>query len=344
MRLPEAGTLISLRKSVTELDRLENLLKGTAECYKNAIRCVSKYAIELNAHELTEFRDHLHGIEERFGSAANSEDLRSVQASFRGELRDYRDQVRGRLTHLFQELEASAAAMATFASGVSASSDNHQERLKREMDRLALTAKSEDLEKIRQGIARALGEVAAGLEEIRRGNQMLVAQMQDEIKLLHREMQAERRTLYTDPASGAWNRQKVDLRIEELLRQGDSFCLLLIVVNNFAAISRRYSRTVVEGMFKALIRRLRNLVGPDALIGRWSEHEFVAFLNVELAGAITLSRNVAKGLSGNYSMQENGLAHEVDLQVATVVVDRGAGSDADAFRKRIAQLTLAVRT
>jgi GGDEF domain-containing protein len=303
---------------------------------------VSQYAVEVDPHELAEFRQHLEGIQAEARKAAEPAALRTVQASFRGELREYRDQAREKLARLREELASAAAAMTTVASNVSASAADQEKNLADTIVRLNAVAGASDLEEIRNGLRSIIAEIERLMTEIRRANQMTVAQLQDEIRLLHREIEMERRAQYTDPASGAWNRKKIDARVDELLRQNDPFCLIFISVRNLPAIARRHSRNVVEGTLKALIRRLHGMAGEGALIGRWSEQAFVVMTDVPANAALELSREMGRRLSGSYSVQENGYAHEILVQAATGVVNHGVGEDAGASRKRIDQLTSAL--
>lgn len=334
--------MISLRKSATELDRLSDLQEATAECYALALRSAAQYAVEADPAELAEFRAHVKTIGEMWREAEEPEGLRAAQASFRGELREYRDQVQERIARLRSEVETGAKAMAAFAAGIANTGADHEGQMKRELSRLETAARSNNLEEMRSSILVAIAGIAASVEQSRRENQMMVAQWQDEIRMLHQEFQAERRTLFMDKASGAWNRLKLDARIEELLRQDQPFCALLVVVRNLNRLERRHSHTVAEGALNALVRRFRGAVSADAFIGRWSREEFVAILDVQTAGAMALSRDVTRKLSGNYSVQEHGTAHDVAVEVIAGVVDRSQSADASAFLKKLEQMSNAL--
>lgn len=114
--------LISILKTATELDRLEELRKAAAECYALAVRSVSQYAVEIDPHLTPEFRRRMAEIERLWLAADDARGMRTAQASLRGELREYRDRSRDQLTRLRKQLEAAAVAMASFADGVDSSS------------------------------------------------------------------------------------------------------------------------------------------------------------------------------------------------------------------------------
>lgn len=321
------------------MDRLEELKSTAIECYAFAIRSVSEYAIEIDPHQTANLRTHLEELERHWLLAGKPDNMRAVQASLRGELREYRDQSNEQLARLRKELEAAAAAMSTFADGVALNSADCENGVKRELTRLEGVTESRDLAAIRSGIRSAVTEITAGLDQMRRADQLIVAQLQDEIRVLHQELQAERQALFTDPASGAWTRQKFDLRIHEMLRQDDAFSVIAFAIRDLPALSRNHSVNVVEGALKALLMRFRSEVGGDAAIGRWNENEFVTILEVDGGAAAAIAAELSNALAGAYSVQENGLAHSVAIELAAGALGRAAGSDPASFIRKLERLT-----
>lgn len=330
--------MVSLFKTATEMDRLQELHRTAVECLGGALEAAVQYAVQADSGDYELFRDHLVALQKIVQITASAEELNTVKASFRGELRDYQHQVQERLARLREEVKAAAAAMQSFAEGVIASGADHEEQLEQELQTLATISKSNDLAKIRDGIDHATSRIAGSVEKMRRDNQLVITQLQDEIRILHQEIQAERRAKSTDRASGAWNREKITDRIEELFRQDEPFSLLLIRMLNLEQLEKQHSRNVVEGTLKSVLMRLHDLTGADSMVGRWSSEEFAAILPIAPPDGAALSNEVTRKLSGDYSVQENGLSRTVALRVATGIVDRQGGVVSDPFLRRVEQL------
>jgi GGDEF domain-containing protein len=327
--------MISILKSATEIDRLDNLLQAARECYMLTIRSLAQYAPEIDPSVLAKFQSHLGVLEQEWQSAESPDNMRSVQASVRGELRGYRDQTREQMSRLRKELEGAAAVMASFADGITSSSADCESEMKRRLDQLEAIGAIDDLQEIRGGIRIAVSEIGACVDQMARGTQLITAQFQDEIRLLHQEFQAERHALFTDIASGAWTRQKLDLKLNELLRQNDRFCVVLVAIRNLPRIKADYSTVVQEGTVKAMIGRLLSTLGTGVSIGRWSHNQFAGVLDANPAALGGIAANLAEKLNGTYSVQEDGMAHEVKLEVTTIALDRPVGSDAAAFLREL---------
>ncbi len=348
MRSIGETALISIRKSVSDLDRLDQLQKHgeitnrILDCYALAIQSVAQYAVEMDPPLAAGHRAALQVLEHKARAAASEAHLLEVQTSFRGELRDYRDRNAAVLKKIHEEMENAAAAMMIFADTVAASGANHEHEVNAELRRLESASHCTSVEEMREGIGAAIDSIESSVQQMQRGNQLIVSQLQDEIRILHQQIDAERKALYTDRASGAWNRQKIDLHVDNLLRQNQPFCLLLVWVRNYKRLESQCSRSVLDGALKALFGRLAAVAGDDAVIGRWREDQFAAVLDLVPGHAIAISAEANRKLSGAYSVQENGLAQKIAVQAVAGVVDRLRGVDAGKFREKLDQLSTAI--
>jgi GGDEF domain-containing protein len=88
----------------------------------------------------------------------------------------------------------------------------------------------------------------------------------------------------------------------------------------------RFNGDVAAELAGAFTKRLRNVLPPNTVIGRWSTEEFVAILSAPVADAIKVAKVVGEQLSGTYSCLQDGKVVRPDLQVRVMVVDRAEGS------------------
>lgn len=340
--------MISIRKSVNDLDRLEDLEKreklsgALLECYSLAINSSANYAVEVDPGIAVDFRNHLKTIEEQSRIASSGEQLRALQSSFRGELREYRDKSAEHLKGLRKELEDATVAMQIFADTVASAGENHEQEVTNQLRTLEFAAKGDNIEQIRGGIGTAVAGIESSVVEMQRTNQMVIAQLQDEIRVLHQQIELERKAIYTDRASGAWNRQKVDTHLENLLRQNRPFCLLMVWIRNYKRLETQHSSTMVEGTLKAIISRFAALTGDEGVIGRWSKEQFVAILDMPTSRAMALVSEATTKLSGSYAVQENGMSHTVSVNATAGIIERPTGADASTFHDKLEQLSGAI--
>ena len=334
--------MISLRKAATDLERLEELCQALAKCYGLAIQSSAEYAVELEPRNTEYFRQRLHLLEERCKQAGSPEQYHAVQASLREELRNYRDQGRQHMTAMRQELNSAVAAMRVLADNVSTSGDEHETQLHREVGRLESVAASEDLKLIRKGITSASGAIVQACGQLRRSHQLVVSQLQDEIRTLHQAMDSERGKVDRDYASGAWSRQKINERINHLLRDNEPFCVLLINVKNLRSLGRQHPPAVITDALKALVKEFDGILGGGSMIGRWSEDIFCSVLEMDPSVALSLSADVKRKLSLSYPIWTSGVAQILTMETSTGIVDRRKDSDPSNFYRKLEQMATAM--
>jgi GGDEF domain-containing protein len=335
--------LVSILKSVNELEEFARLQEQTKSSYAMAIRSSAEYVVELDAGQAAEFRQHLGALQQAALAACQTEDFKAIESSFRGELRDYRDRSQDWLARMRSEMQGTAQALQSLADGLSSTGTGHEQQLNSDLQALRNAADGHNLAQIRAIIKSAVASIALSLDEMQRANRLTVAQLHDEIRLLHREIDNERKAFFTDPASGAWNREKMAGRIEELLERGEAFCVVIAWLNNFKRTKGKVSQTVIEGALKALVKRAHGILGRDAMFGRWDEDEFVVIVEAVTARAIAVSTELTQQLSLRYVIQQDGISHQLPVRVTTTVVDRSPGSDPAQFRERLKHASVALR-
>jgi GGDEF domain-containing protein len=332
--------LISLLKTGHEMDRLAKFKDAALECYGLAIASTEQNVIEVNQEQAGLFRAELQALANQLNAATTPEDVRKIQDLFGEDLREYRDNAHERIRQLRKEMDAALSALEEFAGDTAARGDDHEKVLKNALQTLDAAAANDRLEPIKAAIRAASAGILASFEQMQARNQFAVAQLKDEIRVLHQKLQAGGRS--AAPAFEARNRQDVEARINEMLEQDTSFCLVLIVLKNLKPLASRYSDTAVEEALQDLQIRLRGALGDVSMLGRWSANQFVAILNVSPGRAMAVTRDAAQKLTEPYSCTYNGIPSSLVFQVAAGVVDYQAGSDVLKFHPKLASLSVAL--
>jgi GGDEF domain-containing protein len=331
--------LISLRKTVTELDRLEELHRAAVSCYSEALRSSERHVVELEAAEAAHFRSQLQALRDHLEAAADARQLESVQSSFDAELKDYGAKTRAQIQRLRKDVQAAVAAVEAFAGSVSESEILLEHGLKRELQQLDKTASSDDIQEIRGAIHVSTAKIAARVDQMRTCNQLAIAQLKDEIRLLHQEVQAARRA-NSDPApeAGQADNRVVDGRIAELIRQNKPFSVLLVVVRNLEGLRNCYSANVMANVIRAFQGRFESILPPPAMVGRSGQDQFAAVLGSAPADAMEMSSEVVRKLSSPFIENEQGTAHSIVLTPRAGVIEFRPGSDPAKFQAKLKQL------
>jgi GGDEF domain-containing protein len=328
--------MISLRKTATELERLEELHRTAVHCYSEALRSTGQNAIELDSTQTAHFRAQLQALRDQLRADAGPGELAGVQSSFDTELKDYRDKTRDQVQRLRQEVQAAAAAVESFVGSISESEVNLESGLKRELNSLNQSALSDDIQEIRGAIHASTAKIAASIEQMRSSNQLAIAQLKDEIRLLHQQVQAESRSQAPDP--GSEGRRRMNGRMEEIIRKNKPFSVLLVVVRNLDGLQNCYSAGVIASALRGFQSRFENLVPSAAIVDRWAKDQFAAILSTAPGQTIEMSSEVVRGLSEPFLEREKGGAHSVVFNPRAGVIEFHPGSDLAKVEAKLRQL------
>lgn len=329
--------MISLRKSATELERLEELHRAAVKCYWEALHSTEHNVIELDGSQAAHFRSQLQVLRDQLRADATRSELEAVQTSFDAELKDYHDKTREQIQHLRQDVQAAAAAVESFAGSISESEVNLESGIQRELNVLTRSAASDDLDVVRGAIQASTAKIAASVHDMRASNQLVIAQLKDEIRLLHQQVQAARRPQApTDPSTDS--HQRMSGRMQEFVNKRTPFSVLLVVVRNLEGLQNCYSPGLIENALGGFQSRFENMLPSSALVGRWTRDQFAAILSTAPGNAIELSSEVVRKLSEPCLGKEKGATQSIAFSPRAGVVEFTPGTDLAKFQNRLQQL------
>ncbi len=294
--------------------------------------------MEVDAVELAHFRAQLQALQSRLEDAGQAGQLESVQATFDTELREYQDKSRKQIERLRKDIKEATAAVEEFASSVTANGTELEKGLKRELQQLNQAATSNDLSEVRGAIHTATTKISASVEQMRVANQAVIAQLKDEIRLLHEEIRTTRRRAPSEQSVANESRHKLDNQIDALIRRGSQFSVLLVVVTNLEGMRNCHSQPLIDTGLRSFESRFADVVPGAALTGRWAIDQFAAVLSTEPANAIALSNDVVKKLSAPFLEQEDGTSRNLSFGVKAGVVEFRSGADPAKFQAKLKQL------
>jgi GGDEF domain-containing protein len=332
--------MISLRKTVTELERLEELHRTAVDCYSQALRSTEQNAIELDTTQAAHFRSQLQALRDQLRADTGPRDLEAVQTSFDTELKDYRDKIAEQVKRLRREVQAAAAAVESFAGSINESEINLESGLKRELNTLNQSATSNDIQVIRGAIHASTAKISATVQQMRSSNQLAIAQLKDEIRLLHQEVQSARRS--QTPEASAESHQRMAGRMEEFVKKNAPFSVLLVVVRNLEGLQNCYSAPVIEGALRGFQSRFENILPSSAILGRWAKDQFAVILSSAPSNAIEMSGDMVRKLSEPFVEHEKGAEHSIVFTPRAGVIEFIPGSDLAKFQARLKQLAEAL--
>jgi GGDEF domain-containing protein len=322
--------MISIRNSVTELENCHQEREVVLECYLTAIRNVAAYAIDLDEETSATHRQYLTSLADDVTSGTQAV-LVDSRATLRGLLRGYRDKAVEYLNGLREELAGTARALEEILDSLSQSEGDHEAKVRSAIVLLRDIAGSPEGKAVRDLVESAAGAIEQSVEQIRKQHQLTISQMQVEIRMLHKRIDAMETSASLDLLTQLYDRQEIEGRIRGA---SSGTCLLLAKAAGIRTAEVHYKEDVASELTAAFTKRLRNCLPPTAAIGRWSREEFVAVLNMPKREATTAARWISEHLTGPYACLLNGKTVRPSLQVHVAVVE-SEGNTPDRLMERV---------
>jgi GGDEF domain-containing protein len=321
--------MISIKNSVSELDRAHELRSVLLDSYLQAIKAAAHYSIELDDEITGPHRRYLEALADSIASG-QSEALFESRATFRGLLRDYQGKAARFLQQLRDELAGMACALQETLESLAQSDGNHAAQLKRTVVGLRETPESDDGSALRAKMRSAADSIEVSVEQIRKEHQLAVSQFLVEIRMLHTRIDALEAAAAVDMVTGIFNRTEMEERIRSATAGG--FHLLLFRVRGLTHAEMRFGAQAGAELSGAFIKRLKNSLPQNAKLGRWSTEEFIALVPEPKDRAAAW---VTDHLSGTYTCLQEGKTVRPTLQVNVGIADSLAREPAELTLERV---------
>lgn len=321
--------MISLRRSLTELDQIEALFHAASEAYREALKAVRDNVVEVEPHGASRHRERLTAILRSVNPAAGGASILETAASLRTELHGYQSDAHRHLEWLNGQLASTECALQEVMASLAGGAEDQQECLNVEMQRLKKLAGIDDLRLIRAGLNESMRGISSCIEQIQRQNQLVVAQLQDEIRTLHSRVETAEHLAAVDHVTGLMNRREVEAAIRRQMSSSAPLCLVFVWIRNLKSLQRQYGHKIADDLTIAAGRQFAATVENRGEAGRWSDDELIAMVNIPKTEAMRLCRDLPGQLRGPHQCMQNGRPLQLLLQVASGVVEAHPGESTE---------------
>ena len=313
--------MISIQKSLMDLESLGELQKATTGCYRDAIECIARYAVDVDQALIQAHRAHLTDLARRLDNHENVEAILSIRPDLRGELRDYRDRVGEFVEKLRGELAYNARALQDMIDALSEVPEDPDEPVKAELKKLRTLARTIPRPEVATAVTNCAEGLEVCLEQMREQHRATIGQFLVEIRMLHQRIGTLQQALASDAESKLLSRHEFEARIPDLLSTGDGRSAILFHAVNLFQIERMYGADIAAQVVAALGKRLENQVPKNGTAVRWTKSEFVVLVSLDRSASIQFGKDMAVKFGGTYSCMESGRSRTVTLRVSYGVVD-----------------------
>lgn len=327
--------MISIRQNLTELEKCHQLRTTVLDCYLAAIHNMAHYAVDLDAAITAPHRKYLSELAAELADPSAAA-LGESRATVRGLLRDYRDRAAEYLSGLRNQLSSTAQALREMVEGLSQCDTDHIDKLRGALLRLREVANSPEGTAVRAVVRTVADSIEESLEQMRKQHQFTVAELQTEIRLLHNRIDSLETAVSTDEATRFSNRRFLGEYLAAMPSEGA--CFLILKMRGLAEARAKFGPAIADDVVATFGRRLRNTIPKDAVVGRWSEQDFLAIVPAASKPSDpTLVKRFTEHLSMPYACMMSGKVVRIPIVVTAECLGVAAGATSEQTQARVAE-------
>ncbi|MBM3728021.1 MAG: hypothetical protein FJW40_21670 [Acidobacteria bacterium] len=325
---------MSENSQTTTAPQGEALQRVLAGCYQSAVQSIGEYAVELDPAATDQFRRRLYDLSARIRAAEDAAGYVESRTELRACLREYTTLSTRRLEDLRHELAAAVQAFEQVASTAQTASSRSAAGLENQLAELRSLSHVADFERVRRGLDESIACLTTCIDQMKRDNRLVVAQLLDEIRALQDRLDRERDNRPTAASQvQLLDPEQLAVRAAARLDSYDAVCLLLIDCQLDASLA--LSSDEAESIVSQVALDFRVNAGGACELGWWSESRLIALTSLEHEQAVRRARIVEMELSRAYKLSPN---RTVPLKVKVTPVDALAGDTSGTLFGRAARI------
>jgi len=322
-----ANDLISLKDSLTQYERRDELLRTALACYSTALGDVEQHVFPLYPEKLgidppsfKEERKKLDGEPEAGALLAAKQRLSAGLAEASTRLKAH---LAGtvELREVVSLLEATATSLR-----------NKGETGERGLEGVAASLKSaiqcQSVEELRARLQQEAGRILTLAAEMKRENALLLSGLDTEMSDYRRKLDRAERMANSDALTGLENRRGLEARVHEYFDAGVPFTIMIVDLNRFKSVNDRFGHLAGDSLLKAFGERLKGALAAGEHAARWGGDEFVVLTESNLRDAIVRTRQIEQKLQGAYRIATEAGPLRLDVSVSIGLAEARQGETA----------------
>jgi diguanylate cyclase len=326
--------MISLRKSLSDLDKVNSLFRASLECYLAALRGMEQYVVEVTPEQTAEYRRKLRAIRKAAEASPDVGTLEQGMAEMEAGLQHYARRAGATIREREKDIREIMAMLAEAASAMSERSDRHTTQFRGLACELEAVSTLDNLGLIRKRLSASVGNLKYCVDSMRRDTQASVEQLQNELQTFRRRLEQAEVEAATDPLTGLANRREAEKLINHRIEAGRAFCIMLFDLDGFKDINDRHGHRVGDQILKSFSQRLVGQFRSDDVVCRWGGDEFLAVLSTALPDAAGRASAVAANMGGLYSVQTGAGMLNVHVSASVGVAQHQPGESREELFAR----------
>jgi len=260
--------------------------------------------------------------------------IAEIEQQVETQLREWGDKSSQYFKAKANEVKELLITMARTAQSVGERDQKYTSQFNQFTNRLHSIANLEDLTQIRVSLVQGANELKTYVDRMAQDSQASVAQLRAEISTYENKLKAAEELALRDDLTGLANRRNVEERIEWRMAHKQTFCIIILDLNQFKPVNDTYGHVAGDNLLKQFAQELRENLRSSDIAGRWGGDEFIVVLDCDISGSGKQIERMRKWVFGEYSLQAGAEQVKVKVEAAVGVAEWKQGESIQQLVQR----------
>ena len=321
----------------------EESVRATLCAYRGALEAMGDSGVQACPPLGTQLQHGLWTLQRQLADDASPGRVRETQERVDSELRQWgarsAEYYRGK-TEEFKEI---MVIMARTAESVGDRDQRYSTQLTEFTTRLHSLASMDDLTRIRDSLVSSANELQARVEQMAQDGRQVIAQMRGELQQYQARLEEAERLASVDALTGLKNRRRMELALEERVKQRRAFSVMILDLNGFKQVNDNYGHAAGDDVLKQFATELRAAFRAADDVGRWGGDEFIVVLDCGIEDARRHLERIRQWVFGEYIVRHGAAPGKIPLhasigaaawQEGETIAQTLARADADMYKEK----------
>jgi diguanylate cyclase (GGDEF)-like protein len=324
--------MISLRKAMET--QVEEAFQSTLGSYRAALVAIGNAGVRACPPAGEHLQQSLLALQQQLTSEAPPELVVETEQRLEAELQTWGDEAARYYQEKTDEVKDILLVVAKAAGEVGERDQRYTKHFRQLTERLRATTQLNDLTAIRQSLTQSVADITTCVTKMAKDGQDSVAQLRAQVSTYETRLEEVERIAAVDALTGLFNRRKVEMHLERRIKEGLTFSVIYMDINDFKRINDTLGHLAGDDLLKQFTGELQAAFRATDIVGRWGGDEFIIVVDRNFHETKALLSRIDKWVNGEYTLTATTVPQKIEV-VAAIGVATWQPGDAidDVLRK-----------
>ena len=289
----ETPQMISLQKSIAIDVDSRGVLDAAVPAYLAILDNLQRYAPPFEDSFVERFREVLKTIAWELRVEFSPKTLQQSAVQIGKELKTAWDCGREAVQKWREDYRSLVRVLSESAATLEVKDGRCHEIFQDFSKRMERLSQSSDLDEIRGTLRSELVVLKSAIDDVLNESKAVTDGMRETAKRAEAKFERVEAIAFTDSLTGLPNRRQAEAVMDARFRVRNVWCVMLFDVDRFKSVNDCYGHACGDTVLRSVATTLKSSVRASDFVCRWAGDEFLAILECDLLGALTIGESIA---------------------------------------------------